>query len=84
MEEFEEYVTFTTTNKDGEEIEMAVVDEFEFEKKEYVVGALIEGDTINEDGLYIFRAIPDGDDFKVEKIADEKEYEKVANAYTAI
>ena len=28
QEEFKEYVTFTTTNREGNEIEMAVVDEF--------------------------------------------------------
>ena len=40
--EFNEYVTFTITTKDGEEVEMAVVDEFDFEDKHYVVGALIK------------------------------------------
>ena len=54
MEDFKEYATFTVTNKDGEEVELAVVDEFDFEHKHYVVGALIEGDTINEDGLFIY------------------------------
>ena len=29
----QEYITFTVTTKDGAEVEMAVVDEFEFEKK---------------------------------------------------
>ena len=33
---FEEYVTFYVTAKDGSEVEMAVVDEFDFEKKHYV------------------------------------------------
>ena len=49
MEDFKEYATFKTTNKDGEELELAVVDEFDFEYNHYVVGALIEGDTINEE-----------------------------------
>lgn len=80
-EEFQEYVTFTTTNKDGEEIEMAVVDEFEFGHRNYVVGAVIEDDTINEDGLYIYRAVVGAEDFLVEKITDAEEYEKAAEAY---
>ena len=80
-DEFEEYVTFTVTNKDGEEIEMAVVDEFEFEKKNYVVGALIEGDTINEDGVYIYRAREIEDGFEAEKITNAVDYEKVVKAY---
>ena len=81
QEEFKEYATFITTNKEGREIEMAVMDEFEFEHKNYVVGALIEGDTVNEDGLFIFRVKEMGDDIKVEKISNPTEYQKIAEAY---
>ena len=79
--DFNEYITFHVTNKDGADVEMAVVDEFDFENKHYVVGALVEGDTINEDGLYIYRSIIEGDDFKVEKIAREFDYKRIAKAY---
>lgn len=79
--EFNEYITFHVTAKDGSDVEMAVVDEFEFEHKQYVVGAVVEGDTILEDGLYIYRSIINGDDFTVEKIEKEFEYKKVAKAY---
>ena len=78
---FNEYITFHVTSKDGADVEMAVVDEFDFENKHYVVGALVEGDTINEDGLYIYRSIIEGDDFKVEKIAREFDYKRIAKAY---
>lgn len=81
QEEFKEYVTFATTNKDGNEIEMAVVDEFEFEHKNYVVGALVEDNTINEEGLFIFRIKEMGEDIKVEKISNQTEYGKIAQAY---
>jgi len=81
QEEFKEYAIFTTTNKDGKEIEMAVMDEFEFEHKTYVVGALIEGDTINEDGLFIFKVKEMGEEIKVEKISNPTEYQKIAQAY---
>ena len=81
QEEFLEYNTFTTTNKDGNEIEMAIVDEFEFEHKHYVVGALIEENTINEDGFFIFRVKEMGEDIKVEKISNPTEYQKIAQAY---
>ena len=81
MEEFKEYATFTVTNKEGEEVELAVVDEFDFEHKHYVVGALIEGDTINEDGLFIYKAKISEDDFTVEKIANKLDYEKISKAY---
>ncbi len=79
--EFQEYVTFAVTTKDGEEVEMAVVDEFDFKNKHYVVGAVIEGDTINEDGMYIYKSIIKGDDFTVEKITSEVEYKQIAEAY---
>lgn len=81
QQEFKEYATFTTTNKEGSEIEMAVMDEFEFEHKNYVVGALIEDDTINEEGLFIFKVKEMGDDIKVEKISNQIEYQKIAQAY---
>ena len=81
QEELKEYITFTTTNKEGCEIEMAVMDEFEFEHKNYVAGALIEDNTINEEGLFIFRIKEAGEDIKVEKISDQSEYQKIAQAY---
>jgi hypothetical protein len=80
-EEYEEYITFTVKAKDGKEVEMAVVDEFDFEHKHYVVGALIEGDTINEEGLYIYKAKVMADDFEVEKITSQEDYQKIAKAY---
>ena len=62
---YQEYVTFEITTKDGTKVEMAVVDEFDFEKEHYVVGAIIEGDTINDDGRYIYRSVMSGEDFTV-------------------
>ena len=80
-EEFSEYVTFHTTAKDGSDLEMAVVDEFDYEGRHYVVGALIEGDTIAEEGRYIYRSVITGDDFKVEKIRNQIDYNRIAQAY---
>lgn len=81
QEEMKEYATFTTTDKEGNEMEMAVMDEFEFEHKNYVVGALIEEDTIKEDGLFIFKVKEVGEEIKVEKITNPTEYQKIAQAY---
>ena len=78
---YKEYVTFEVTTKDGSVVEMAVVDEFDFDGDHYVVGAVIEGDTINDDGRYIYRSIMNGDDFTVEKIKREFDYRRVAEAY---
>ncbi len=80
-EEFREYVTFTVTAQDGSTVEMAVMDEFDFENEHYVVGAIIDDDTISEDGLYIYKSIVNGDDFTVEKIKREFDYKRIAKAY---
>ena len=81
QEELKEYVTFTTTNKEGNEIELAVVDEFEYEHKPYVVGALIENDVVNEEGLFIFKLKSAEEEIVVEKISNLDEYQKIAQAY---
>lgn len=79
--EFDEYITFTTTTKDGSEVEMAVMDEFDFEGKHYVVGAMIKDDTIQDDGRYIYESVMKGDEFTVEKIKREFDYKRIAQAY---
>ena len=79
--EFQEYVTFYVTTKDGSEVELAVVDEFDFEDQHYVVGALVEDDIINDEARYIYLSIIDGDDFTVKKIEKEFDYNRIANAY---
>ena len=79
--EFEEYITFKITTSTGEEMELAVIDEFEFENKNYVAAAKITGDTIDEEGLYLYEVKEAGDDFNVEKIRNQFTYEKVAKAY---
>lgn len=79
--EYNEYATFTVTTKDGAEVEMAVMDEFDFEDEHYVVGAVIDGDTIVDEGRYIYRSVIDGEDFTVEKIKKEFDYNRIARAY---
>ena len=78
---FNEYVTFTVTARDGSEVEMAVVDEFDFEGKHYVVGAVVQDDIILDDGRYIYLSKIEKDGFTVEKITREFEYKRVAEAY---
>ena len=82
--EYQEYITFNITARDGSDVEMAVMDEFDFEGKHYVVGAVIKEDTIQEDGLYIYRSIINDDGFEVEKISREFEYKRIAEAYMAM
>ena len=79
--EFQEYITFQVTTKDGTEVEMAVMDEFDFEDKHYVVGALVTDDTISEEGRYIYEYVPEGESFTVAKIKREFDYNRIAKAY---
>ena len=79
--ELQEYATFQVTTKEGKEIEMAVVDEFEFENKHYVVGALIVDDEIVDDGRYIYQSVIEGDDFTVKKIEKQFDYHRITQAY---
>ena len=79
-EEMNEYVTFTVDDREGNEVELAVVDEFEFEHKNYVAAAKVEGDTVSEDGIYIYR-VKAGEEFAVEKITNQIDYRKIAEAY---
>lgn len=77
----EAYLTFTVDTRSGEKAEMAIVDEFDYDGKHYIVAQRVIGDEISGDGQYIYRAKMLKDDFTAEKILDKKEYEAVAKAY---
>lgn len=79
MSEPEQYVTFTTQTSTGENVEMAVLSEFEFENKFYVAAGLVEGDEIKE-GIYLYK-VKDSEEFSVEKLRNKFEYDKVSKAY---
>ena len=84
-EEMKEYVTFHVTASDGRDVEMAVVDEFEYDHKLYVVGAVVEDDVISDEGQYIYRCILKGDDdFTVEPVRDAKLFRVISVAYPAM
>ncbi len=76
----EEYITFMITSSTGEEIEMAVVDEFQFENRDYVAASRVVNDTIDQEGIFIYK-VKAGDEFAVEKINNKIDYEKIARAY---
>lgn len=81
---FEEYITFHVTASDGSDVEMAVMDEFDFENEHYVVGAVIKDDTIDDEGRYIYKSVIQGDIFTVEKIKREFDYKRIAEAYMSM
>lgn len=83
-EELQEFIIFTDTNKDGVEVELAVVDEFDVDGNTYVAAALVDGDSINPEGVYLYKATITDDEFIPEKITDEAEFDKVSQAYVGM
>lgn len=76
----EEYVVFTTETSSGDNVEMAVVSEFEFEGDFYVAAGLVKDDTVDTEGVYLYK-VKDTDEFAVEKLRNKFEYDKVSRAY---
>lgn len=83
-EEMKEYVTFHVTAGDGRDVEMAVIEEFEYDRKLYVAGAVVENDTVSDDGCYIYRCILTEDGFRAEPVTDPVLFREVSEAYQAL
>ena len=83
-EEMVEYDTFTY-DLNGKVMEWAIVDNFEFEGKKYIVCQEVVGDTLSEEGLYLFESVSEeGDEITVKNIDSEEEYDKAVDAYCAL
>ena len=83
QEEYMEFETFVITMSDGKEQECAIVDEFDFDGKHYILAAEIHDDQVS-DGAYLCRGRNEEDGFVVEKIETKSEYERAAKAYEAL
>lgn len=83
-EEMMEYTVFTVTARDGKEVEMAVIDEFELDGIAYIVSSVVIGDTISDDGMYIYRAGGSKEEFEAVKITSEEEYTRAAEYYLSL
>jgi len=82
-EELVEYDTFTY-DLNGKVMEWAITDEFEYEGKKYIVCAEVVGDSLSEEGLYLFEKVEDdGEEITVKNIDSEEEYNRVVDAYCA-
>lgn len=79
-EEMVEYDTFTY-ELGGKTMEWAITDEFEFEGKTYIVCQEVVGDTLSDEGLYLFEGVSEGDEITVRNIDSEEEYNRVVDAY---
>lgn len=79
-EEMVEYDTFTY-ELNGKVMEWAIIEEFEFEEKTYIVCQEVVGDTLSEEGLYLFEGISEGDEITVKNIDSEEEYDRIVDEY---
>lgn len=87
MEEFEqgfeiEMDVIEIELEDGTLQECGVQDEFEIDDRAYMVLSPIgEDDFLNDEIVYYFRVVNDGDDMILEDIEDEEELKLVKSAY---
>ena len=79
-EEMVEYDTFTY-ELNGKVMEWAIVEEFEFEEKTYIVCQEVVGDALSDEGLYLFEGVSEGEEITVRNIDSEEEYNRVVDAY---
>ena len=79
-EEMVEYDTFTY-ELNGKTMEWAIVEEFEFEEKTYIVCQEVLGETLSDEGLYLFEGVSEGEEITVRNIDSEEEYNRVVDAY---
>ena len=82
-EETVEYETFTY-ELNGKTMEWAILEEFPFEGKTYIVCAEVLGDELSDEGLYLFEGTSEGEEITVRNIDSEEEYNKVVDAYCAL
>lgn len=82
-EEMVEYDTFTY-ELNGKTMEWAIIEEFAFKEKCYIICQEVLGDTLSEEGLYLFESLENvGDEITVKNIESEEEYNRVVDAYCA-
>ncbi len=83
MDDFQVYDTVMITVSDGSEKEFAIMEEFDFEEKHYIVVSPVENDQV-QGGLYIYKAVISGEEMEVLRIEDAEEFEKVSAYYEAM
>jgi len=79
-DEMVEYDTFTY-ELNGKTMEWAIVEEFEFEGKTYIVCQEVVGETLSDEGLYLFEGVSEGEEITVKNIDSEDEYNRVVDEY---
>lgn len=83
-EELVEYDTFTY-DLNGKTMEWAIIEEFDSEGKTYIVCQEVLGDTLSDEGLYLFESLEnEGEEITVKNIETEEEYNRVVDVYCAL
>lgn len=83
MDDFQVYDTVMITVSDGSEKEFAIMEEFDFGEKHYIVVSPVENNEVLGD-LYIYRAVVTGEELEVSRIEDAAEFEKVSVYYESM
>lgn len=83
MDDFQVYDTVMITVSSGAEKEFAIMEEFDFEEKHYIVVSPVENDQV-QGGLYIYKAVISGEEMEVLRIEDAAEFEKVSAYYESM
>lgn len=76
METFQEYDTVMIPLSNGKEQEFAIMEEFDFEEKHYIVVSPVMNDEIQE-GCYVYRSVETDGELEISRIEDAAEFEKV-------
>ncbi|MBQ8624867.1 MAG: DUF1292 domain-containing protein [Agathobacter sp.] len=79
-EQLLEFDTFVL-EMNGKEIEFAITEEFDYEGKHYILCGEVNGDEINDEEVYLFRAVMEENEITVESIETEEEYDRIVEAY---
>lgn len=82
MEELKTYDTVMIQLSNGTEQEFAIIEEFDYEEKHYIVVSQVQEDEI-QDGLYLYRAAETEEGLEISRIEDEEEFAQVSAYFEA-
>ena len=76
--------TIVIPNDEGGEDEYAILDEFEFEGKKYMVLSELEADDRLGEDEYLYEYSENGDDIERSEIEDDEEFDQVTAYYDSL
>lgn len=81
-QDYKEYDTVMIRLSSGREQEFAIMEEFDFEEKHYIVVSAVIKEEIQE-GLYIYRSVETDGELEISRIEDAGEFERVSAYFEA-